>query len=611
MGFFVGSSCFLHSPLCQSRFLASSSSSSSQPMFLYSCTRNAETKRKNIAPMASMHHEDPNHSVHLKRRAILFVGITVLPLLQLKARALEGLATEESELMKPEENQNAEMKSQLKEKEAAIASLERNFESKLLKEQEERTKQLRKAKEEQQTLLSQLNAANRTITGNIQNLRSSLSEKELELNNLNFTYKQTKDELAKAHSEIQGMEGEYLKIQKELESKNSMVDELNTIVSSLTFERDDYKRKLDVIKEEYNDLKSSSEKKAASDAKLLGEKEEELKRLKQKLELALNEVSENQAIIADLTQERDSLRGTLDTELNNVKHLKLELQNSQEALGKCRNEVSDLTSQLKQSINLCSELESEISRVQAEFSEVREALQRSLDEAKLSSEVLAGEITAVKEVLKKTNEELQFVSHELTTTVEDRDRLQQELVGVYKKAENVANDLKEEKNVVSSLSKELQTLEKQILKDKEARRSLETDLEEATKSLDEMNRNVFVLSRDLEKANSQISDLEDEKEVLYKSLTEQKNVSREAQDNMEDAHNLVMRLGKERESLEKRAKKLEGELASAKGEILRARSHINSSKAHVNNQQPQQEEAEGNVAVTAKKNVRRRKASSQ
>ena len=93
MGFLVGSSCFLHSPLCQSRFLSSSSSSSSQPMFLYSCTRNAETKKKNIAPMASMHHEDPNHSVHLKRRAILFVGITVLPLLQLKARALEGLAT--------------------------------------------------------------------------------------------------------------------------------------------------------------------------------------------------------------------------------------------------------------------------------------------------------------------------------------------------------------------------------------------------------------------------------------------------------------------------------------------------------------------------------------
>ena len=97
MGFFVGSSCFLHSPLCQSHF---PSSSASQPMFLYSCTRNAKTKRKNIAPMASMCHEGPNHSVHLKRRAILFVGITVLPLLQLKARALEGLATSKTKISK-------------------------------------------------------------------------------------------------------------------------------------------------------------------------------------------------------------------------------------------------------------------------------------------------------------------------------------------------------------------------------------------------------------------------------------------------------------------------------------------------------------------------------
>jgi hypothetical protein len=68
-------------------------------MFLFSCTRNAETKRNNIAapPMASMRHEDPNHSVHFKRRAILFVGISVLPLLQLRARAFERFGTSKIE----------------------------------------------------------------------------------------------------------------------------------------------------------------------------------------------------------------------------------------------------------------------------------------------------------------------------------------------------------------------------------------------------------------------------------------------------------------------------------------------------------------------------------
>ncbi|KAG2722970.1 hypothetical protein I3843_02G129300 [Carya illinoinensis] len=772
MGFVTGSPCYLYPhPLYQSRF---PSSYSSQSTFFYSCSRNAGTKRKNVAPMASLQREDPNHGVRCKRRAILFVGLSILPLLQLTARALERVGTrklargrrqiiekaenrdfnlskDESLLKKPEENQEAKqalqihappnlsdatlnplqrdappnplqrdvppnnvlsllnglgifssgvlgalyalaqrektaqnaeiesMKSQLKEKEAAIVSSERSFESKLLNEQEERTKQLRKVKVEQQSLLSQLNSANSTITGlgqelkrekrlieelrfqiqsletsismarddkkaleenlkerlysitvlqersnllslelkdkeeNVRSLSSSLAEKELELNNLNFIYKQTKDELARAHSQIQELELEYLKTQKELESKNSTVDELNSRASSLTFDRDESKRKLDVIQEEYDDLRLSSEEKAALNAKLLGEKEEELQQLKQKLELAINEVSGNQAIISDLTQERDNLRKMLDIELKKVKHLKHELQSTKESLGKSTNEVSDLTNQLQQARELCTELKGEISRAQTQFVEVRESRQRALDEAKLSSEVLAGELTAVKECLTKKEEELQIASHELAGVVENRDSLQKELVDLYKKAETAANDLIEEKKVVSSLNKELQAWEKRILKEKEARKSLEKHLEEATKSLDEMNRKYLILSGELEKANSQISSLKDGKELLYKSLTEQKNISKEARENLEDAHNLVMRVGKERVRLEKRANKLEEGLASAKGEILRLKSQINSSKSLVNNQQqqPKQGEAEGTITVTPRRNSRRKKASSQ
>ncbi|XP_041002132.1 MAR-binding filament-like protein 1-1 isoform X2 [Juglans microcarpa x Juglans regia] len=771
MGFMTGSPCYLHPPpLCQSRL----PSSSSQSTFLYSCSRNAGTKRKNVAPMASLQREDPKDGVHCKRRAILFVGISILPLLQLTARALERVGARkaargrrqirekaenrdfnlnESGLKKQEENQeekqalqidappnplqsaaalnplqrdappnplqrdvppnnvlsllnglgifssgvlgalyalaqrektaqNAEiesMKSQLKEKEAAIVSSEKNFESKLLNEQEERTKQLRKVKEEQQSLLSQLNSANSTITGlgqelkrekilieelkfqiqsletsismarddkkaleenlkerlysitvlqersnllslelkdkeeNVRSLSSSLAEKELELNNLNFIYKQTKDDLARAHSQIQKLELEYLKTRKELESTNSTVDELNSRASSLTFDRDESKRKLDVIQEEYDDLRLSSEKKAALNAKLLGEKEEELQQLKQKLEHAVNEVSGNQAIISDLTQERDNLRKMLDIELRKVKHLKHELQSTKESLGKSTDEVSDLTNQLQQARELCTELEGEISRVQTRFVEVRESNQRSLDEAKLSNEMLAGELAAVKECLTKKEEELQIASHELAGMVENRDSLQKELVDLYKKAETAASDLIEEKKAVSSLNKAVQAWEKRILKEKEARKSLEKFLEEATKSLDEMNRKSLILSGELEKANSQISSLEDGKEVLYKSLAEQKNISKEARENLEDAHNLVMRVRKERESLEKRANKLEEGLASAKGEILRLKSQINSSKSLVNNQQqqPKQGEAEGTVTVTPRRNSRRKKASSQ
>lgn len=561
----------------------------------------------------------------------------------------------------------AQIKTKLKEKEAAIISLEKNFDSKLLSEQKERSKQLARAREEQKSLMDQLNSANSTIAGlgkelngekrlieelkiqidsletnlakageekialeenlkekinsievlqgrinvlnlelkdrekNIQNLGSFLAEKDLELNDLKTTYKQTRDELANAQLNIQKLKDELLKDQKELELKNTAVDQLNATVSSVTSEKNDLKRKFDAIQKENNNLKTSSGQKAASDAKLLGEKEEKLKQLKERLELALSDTSRNKKIIADLTQEKENLVEMLDKQLNNEKDLKHELHITHEALGKSRNEASNLEIQLKQSKNLCTELEAEISRVQAEFAGVRESLQRSLDEATVSCDVFASELAAAKEFLKKTKEELQVVSHELASVAENRDSLQGELVDVYKKAERASNDLNEEKELVSSLKKELKALEKQISKDKESRKSLEIDLDEATKSLDEMNRNALLLSKDLERATSVISHLEDEKEVLYKSLTEQKNASKEARENMEDVHNLAMRLGEERDSLEKKAKKLEEELASAKGEILRLRSQINSSKSLVNNQQPPKRETEAPVTVSARK----------
>lgn len=569
------------------------------------------------------------------------------------------------------------MKTKLKEKEAAIVSLERNFETKLLNEQEEKAKQLRNVMEEKQSLLSQINSANSTITGlgkelknekrlieglkfqvdsletnlskatedkkaleenlkeklnlievlqekisllsselrdkddNVQKLSSSLADKDSELKNLKSSSEQLKGQLVSAQSEMHRLKDELLENQKEIELKNSALEELNATVSSLRNEVDHSKRKSDAIQEEYNGLKLSSDKKAALDAKLLGEKEVELWQLKEKLELAFNEAGENKEMIAGLSQERENLKKLLDGESRKVNELKCELLITQEALGKSRNEASDLEKQLIHSKKLCTELEAEVSGVRAEFDEVRYSLQKSLDDAKSSGGFLASELTATKEVLKKTKEQLRTVSNDLALVVENKDKLQRELVDVYKRAESAANDLKEERKVVSSLNNKLEALEKQILKDREARKSFETDLDEATKSLDEVNQNALILSREVEKSNSRISDLEGEKELLYKSLTEQKNASKEARDNLEDAHQLVMKLGRERESLEKRTKKLEDELASAKGEILRLRSQQKTSKPLVNNEKPQEEvEDEGKVTVTAKRVGRRRKANS-
>ncbi|KAB5574239.1 hypothetical protein DKX38_001433 [Salix brachista] len=787
MSFSMGSSYLLHSHFPS----FASSSSQSVSFHVKNSNNNAMTERKRVVS-ACMGQENPKDIVFSKKRAILFLGISILPFLQLRARALEGLVTissnqspqslfparvpemkrlhslmlcgcllpsvcfvhhqterrnlggeerrkwietrgteKEATLKAPEEDQKEELAIQrytppnpflfllnglgifgtgvlgalyalaqkeknatdktvesdtfghakgenalyfllsintctgwaqmifkLKEKEATIEFLEKNFESKLSNEQKERMKQLKKAKEEQQFLSSQLNSANSIITGlgkelknekriieelevqveglennlskagedkkaleqllkeklgmiealqdkisllsseikdkeyNAQNLSSSLADMELELKNLNHTLTQTNGELAKACSEIKGLKGELLKNEKELEMRNSVVDELNSKISSLIVERDEYSRQLNTIQEEYNDLKSSSENKAALDATLLRERESELHLLKEKLEVVLNEASGNQARIEDLTRERKDLRRILDDEVSNAKTLKDELHITQEALEKLRKEASDLSEQLEHSQNQRTDLQAEVSRIQAEFAEATETLQKSVEKAKQSGELLASELTATKEKLRKTKEELQIMSQDLAMVAENRDSFQKEMVDAYKKAEVAANGLEAEKNIVSSLNKEMQNLEKQMLKDKESRKSLETDLEDATKSLDEMNRNALILSGELEMANSRISSLEDEKQVLYKSLTEQKNAAKEAQENMEDAHSIVVRLGRERESLDKKGKKLDEELASAKGEILRLRSKINSSNIAVIEQKRQKTEPE-------------------
>ncbi|KAK7312638.1 hypothetical protein VNO77_36646 [Canavalia gladiata] len=460
----------------------------------------------------------------------------------------------------------------------------------------------------------------------VQNLNSSLAEKELELRSLNSTYEQTKIDLSDVHLQIQGLKDELLKNQEELEAKDSLTMELNSRISSLTLENNDFKSKYDVMQKEYNDLKFTAEKKADLDAKILREKEEELHQLKDQFELALGEASRNQIIIADLSQERDDLKEALENESRLVNHLKYELHVTQENLEKSRKEYTELEKLLNESNKLCKELEAEVSKLSSELAEVKESLQRRFDDAKHEAEMLASDLTTTKENLMKAQAELQVMSHELTSALEKRDSLQKELIGIYKKAETTAEDLKEEKQLVASLNKDLQALDKQVSIDKESRRSLELDLEEATKSLDEMNRNAVILSGELERANSLIFSIEKEKEVLSKSLTNQKIASKEAQDNIEDAHNLIMRLGKERESLENRGKKLEEELASAKGEILRLRSLMNSSKVAVNNdpvqknedqtksskvavnEQEQKDEGETKVTVSARKNVRRRKA---
>ncbi|MCL7023295.1 hypothetical protein MKW94_003209 [Papaver nudicaule] len=537
---------------------------------------------------------------------------------------------ERANQMKKAEEERFSLSSQLSSAKSTISGLQKELqtEKKLVAELQVQIDRLqdglKKAAEEKNLLEKNLKEKLDTIDGlqdrinlitleinekqtHLQKLESALADKETEYKDLGFVYIQAKADLAEANAKIAVLNETILKTQKELDLKNSTVNDLDAKLTALVGEKDDISRRFESVQEDYQNLKISSEKKAALDAEVLAKRENELNQLEEKLGAALQDVSNKEILVADLTQEKDNLAKMLKLEVKLVETLRNELRATEETLRISKVEASHLSEILQQSQKSCEDLSSEISKKQVEFDEASKALKKNLEDARSNSEFLSNELGSVKTALKKTKEESRTVSEELKSVIETREELKKELIDAYKKAESTVRSLEAERNTISSLRKELETSEKQAASARESRKSLETDLEKATKALEEVNKNILILSKELDDANSRVSNLEVDKETLYKALMEQKNISGEARENVEDAHNLIMRLGQERESLEKRVKKLDDELGSAKGEILRLRDQMNTPKILSENGK-ENKTTEGKATVAVKKTTRRKKA---
>ncbi|KAC9657508.1 hypothetical protein E3N88_39569 [Mikania micrantha] len=726
MGFAMAVSPPSHSASYQSLF--PSISSSLQPPFCHTKPLDF-SKRRHV--YATIQRHDLNDDVSRHRRAILFVGFSFIPFLNLKAKALQNSASDESEHPAREQvlNQIAEvpthvdassnpfitlssglgiiasgvlgafyalaqkeksaniatiesMKTKLAEKEAGTVSMQKSYESKLQKLKEEKNEQIRKSNQEKESLIGQLTSANDTVSrlgkelqkekkvilelenqidhltvglkkasddkeelqvqlkdklfsidalqerismlnaeikdkeDNLANVSSALAVKESEFKKLGSMYEETVADLSGTKLKIEKLKQEILEREKDLEMKSSNIDDLNAKIRSLCDEKDIISRELESYKNEYNELKIYSERQADSDAKLLEDSGKKLEELKEKLELTLTDVAKKEELVNELINERDSLTKTLAVEMGKFKSLENELQVTQKMLEDTRNEAAELTGLLEHSQDTCKNLEKELSKVQAEFSESKTALQESIDSLKQTAEILTNELGSTKDAYVKTKEELNRVLVEIQEISEIRDNSSKELMETYTKLENAINELKEEKQNVASLTKEVNSLKTESLEDKESRKSLASDLEEATKALDEMNQNTKILTRELDTSRIKISGLEDEKEVLYKSLHEQKQAIQEARENMEDAHSMIVKLGKEREHLENKGSKLEKELAAAKGEILRLRNESSDSKpvkkvvknvAEENAEEVNNSASEDEKAPAVKKKAGRRK----
>ncbi|KAF3326952.1 MAR-binding filament-like protein 1 isoform X1 [Carex littledalei] len=440
----------------------------------------------------------------------------------------------------------------------------------------------------------------------IKELSSALSTKEAEFEKLKLNFDATKEKLQQAISTIEQLKGEISSTREELSERDSLINSLNEKILLLDAEKSEMEIKIEELIRDYENLRVFSEKRASTDLDLLTKKDENLRELEEKLSAALAEINNGHAKISELERERDETKFMLEKEAEIAKNLQNALDSTKEALEASKLEASKLFDGLGEMKKSYEELLGNISLITNEFSEEKKILAGKLEESNSAMKALITDLTSVQDAFNKSQESLAATNSELTAVTEDCENLKMELVETYKKLESANLELKEEKKLISTMNKEIEALVRKINADSDVRKALESDLDEATRSLDEMNKSAMLLSRELENTNGRNGTLEAEKAMLLKALNDEKDASKHAKENLEDAQNVIDRLGGERESLELRVKRLEEELASAKGEILRLRRHMSMNEAA----RPGTEKglnAHGNTPFVTKRTTRRRK----
>lgn len=268
------------------------------------------------------------------------------------------------------------------------------------------------------------------------------------------------------------------------------------------------------------------------------------------------------------------MKSLLEEEKTNVKHLSSELQRSIESLEALQSKVITLSSELTTTKRVQAQVESEIARLQNDRDAMRDSLEEKVHEAEQTSIKLSSELASVKKALNTARNDFLFLNKKLEDSTVSYENIKQELSQARKTVEVTSTALNEEKKVVAALSQELEASEKSLLEEKEGRRVFHRDFEEVTKSMEDMRICLVSLSEELEIAKSKINSLETENASLYESMKQEKHLSKELQESAGHANKILMKLGREKETYVKKARKLEEELSSAKGEILRLRKQI-------------------------------------
>ncbi|KAI5021718.1 hypothetical protein ZWY2020_058448 [Hordeum vulgare] len=444
------------------------------------------------------------------------------------------------------------MEIKLAEDEAAMSVLRENYEKRLLDEQAAQKKQARMFQDEEASLLDQLASNNENckkikwevmkeeeLVGQLkhgihdlemsiaqaeedkhafeENLRDKLETVDIlhgKVNLLSQDVNDKEEHITELSSSLSTKEGDYQNLHLMFNQTKESLEHANSRMEQLENAKSDAEEKINELMKQYAELDAASEMRASRDLELLSNKDDQLNQLEEQLSTALSDSIEDRIIIAELNSELEANRTMLVNEVEARKKMSDLIQSTEDALKESRNELFKLSEELNE-VNISNHyLRTQISEFTNESNEVKEALTNKVEEAESVSKALSDEVASLKEILQKTQEDLEVTSNQLVSITEVHDELNKELLDAYKKLESATDELVRERQINSILNRELEALVEQSQVESEARRALHVDLDEATVSLNEVNESTLFLSNKLDSTVSRICAIKEEKEVL-------------------------------------------------------------------------------------------------
>ncbi|XP_072964516.1 MAR-binding filament-like protein 1-1 isoform X1 [Typha angustifolia] len=589
MGFSMGCSSFLQSPVS----IPFSPNGSSSPLLLWP---HRKASKKKVFAMGSSGSGNGNLGGPSQRRAFLLVGISVLPLLQLKAVALEdlvqdkevqGLKQPDQEISLEEPNKSeqdvpggsflsvlnalgivgsgvlgalyatsqkekaamessiASMETALTEKEATISLLKENYERSLSSEQEEQMKQARKFKEEEAILLNQLSSMKRTLTA----LREELQSEKKLVEELKSEISQLKGSITQAGEEKRMLEAK-------LKEKMDTADVLQDKVCLLGLEISDKEKNI-------NELKLS-----------LAGKEEDYRSLRSILDQTRDDFESANSTIEQLKEEVLRTREELNNKIFSIDSLNEELQSLHAAKIVAEKKVQDLMKEyddLKSSSETRANLDSELLlNKDGQLHQLGEKLALALSEATTDRAMIAElkkekddaenklerEVAIVKKLkdeLKSTEKSLGASRLEVANLFKELDETKRSYEELMSKVSNIQDEFIEEKRLLTNnldeamatkiaLSDELVS-NKEVIKRREEElevsfnqlKTVAEDHDKLKKELLEIYKKLESTSRELKEERKIVATLNRELEVLAKQVQRDSEARRALEADLDEA----------------------------------------------------------------------------